>query len=87
MLGLSSGLQYPAGSHETILYSEDFDSGFTVNTNNASRRGEGYQPSNLGISTSGSPTKTMYGSTNENSIGFSKGCLLYTLTLPTSDLV
>tara|TARA_Y100000592_G_scaffold1342_1_gene2107 strand:+ start:1088 stop:1924 length:837 start_codon:yes stop_codon:yes gene_type:complete len=73
MLGLSSGIHCSTVLGEELIYSENFDSGFTVNTGASSKRGEGFQPSGVNISISGSPTKTVYAGTTDSSIASQKG--------------
>ena len=74
MLGIGNSLVHsdPIGAPETLL-SEDFDSISASTGNSVSRGGLSSPPSNWQISSSGSPSITMYGSTNENSLGTNRG--------------
>ena len=75
MLGIGNSLVHPdpIGGPE-ILLSEDFDSLPTApGTGSQMSRGNGEIPTNWQVSIFGTPTVTMYGSTNENSLAVSRG--------------
>ena len=74
MLGIGNSLVHPVpvSAPETLL-SEDFNSISAGTGNSVSRGGFSSPPTNWQISSSGSPSITMYGSTNENSLGTNRG--------------